>query len=104
MPKSKIRKGARSYRGKGVGIYGIPDPAKVFWDLGNGTLSGIAAEVAARHLLKGMSKETRGDMAMKATFGAEWPPHTTTDLISLAHRAWTLKQQEDVSLADETAS
>ena len=85
MPKSRKRKGAKSYRPKPIGsVYSVPEPLALFRLVGNKKLEPDEEEAACLLLLNTMGE---GDPATKdffASMGVTWPPTTTDEIRSIA--------------------
>lgn len=87
MPKSKARKGRKAYVPKGTGNWGIPDPARLFLMVGQGTLDPEEEEMAAKILFGEMTRSTWDEAALKEQFGDGWPPADWQALVVLAKQS-----------------
>lgn len=81
MPKSRKRKGAKSYRYKPIGsVYSVPEPLALFRTIAAGRLDPDEEEAACQLLLKTMGAADEETAAIFKMRGIDWPPSTADDI------------------------
>lgn len=99
MPKSRTRKGRKSFKGKPLmPTYSVPEPLALFSLIGRGTLDPEEEDAACGLLLASMGEYT--DSGLAATFterGLPWPPVTNDDIrtIGKALVEWEREEAND---------
>jgi hypothetical protein len=99
MPKSRKRKGAKTYRQKPNwrANYSVPDPLHLFRTIGRGMLDTEEEEAACLLLLNTMGAADDGSAEVFKMRGIDWPPKTTDDIRAIGKKLVEIEAEEQTS-------